>query len=174
MIYTDSTKKAMKLIFEKHQNQFDRAGIPYVNHPLHVAESMPDEDSTCVALMHDLIEDTNTTLDDIKAMGFNQKIIETLETLTHDHNEDYYKYVAKLSSNPMAIQVKLSDLYHNSDLSRLNEITEKDLMRCEKYKKCIVYLEKQRDCILNKNMDQFSKNMAIFLDENFKKEKGGR
>ena len=87
MIYTALTKKAMKISFEAHKDQVDKCGIPYVYHPFHIAEQMTDEITTCVALLHDVIEDTNTTIDDLRNDGFPDEVLEALELLTHKDNE---------------------------------------------------------------------------------------
>lgn len=141
MIYTDMTCRAIRLAFEKHAGQTDKAGLPYVTHPLHLAESMTDEDSTCAALLHDLVEDTDTTFEELEELGFNRRVIEALRYLTHDESVDYYDYVRHIAENPLAVQVKLADLRHNADLTRIPHVTEKDLKRVEKYHKCIKYLE---------------------------------
>ena len=135
MIYTEKTKQAMKLCFQAHEGQTDKSGLPYAHHPLHLAEQMDDEAGTIVALLHDVVEDTDYTLKDIKAMDFGDDVMKALELLTHDESVPYMEYVRAISSDPLATKVKLADLEHNSDLSRLNrEPTEKDLKRIEKYK----------------------------------------
>lgn len=141
MIYTEMTKKALKLSFEAHKNQIDKSGVPYVYHPFHLAEQMIDEDTTIVALLHDVVEDTYYTLDDLSSMGFSDEIIEAISLMTHDKNIPYMDYVAQIAKNPIAKAVKLADLRHNSDLSRLDIITDKDLKRVEKYKKAIALLQ---------------------------------
>ena len=82
MIYTDNTKKALKLCFAAHKEQKDKSGLPYVFHPFHLAEQMEDEESTVVALLHDVAEDTDYTLEDIAAMGFSRNVMEALALLT--------------------------------------------------------------------------------------------
>ena len=141
MIYTDKTKKAMKLCFEAHKDQVDKSGMPYVFHPFHVAEQMKDEVTTIVALLHDVVEDTKYTLDDIAARGFGQDVVDALALMTHDKNVPYLEYVAKLKNNPVARAVKLADLAHNSDPTRLDVIDEKAKERFDKYKKAIAILE---------------------------------
>ena len=140
MIYTELTKKAMKLMFEKHRDQVDKSGIPYVFHPWHVAESMDDELSVCTALLHDIAEDTDTTFEDLTEMGFPTEVVNALKCLTHDKNMDYFEYVKNLSKNRIAAKVKLADLEHNSDLSRLDTITERDRERVNKYRNAREYL----------------------------------
>ena len=134
MIYTPETKKAMKLCFEAHKDQTDKSGLPYVFHPFHVAEQMHDEKTTIVALLHDVVEDTSYTLQDLRAIGFNQEVLDAIALMTHDKNMPYMEYVAKIRENPIARAVKLADLRHNSDLTRMDEITETELKRVEKYK----------------------------------------
>ena len=140
MIYTDKTKKAMKLCYEAHKDQVDKSGMPYVFHPFHVAEQMKDEATTIVALLHDVVEDTDYTLEDITAEGFGQEIVEAVALMTHEDDVPYLDYVAKLKDNPIAKAVKLADLAHNSDPSRLGEIDEETQQRLEKYKQAIAIL----------------------------------
>ena len=142
MIYTDKTKKAMKLCFEAHKYQVDKSGIPYVFHPFHVAEQMKDETTTIVALLHDVVEDTDYTLEDIAAMGFGQDVVDALALMTHDKNVPYLDYVAKIKDNPIARKVKLADLAHNSDPTRLDVVDNKVKQRLDKYKKAIRILTK--------------------------------
>ena len=141
MIYTEMTKKALKLCFEAHKNQVDKSGMPYVFHPFHLAEQMEDENTTIVALLHDVVEDTEYSLDDLKNMGFPQQVIEALGLLTHDKSVPYMDYIAEIKNNPIAKAVKLADLKHNNDLSRLDIIDAKVISRKEKYEKAIAFLE---------------------------------
>lgn len=141
MIYTPMTKKAIKVMFEAHKNQVDKNGMPYVFHPFHLAEQMTDEASTVVALLHDVIEDTDCTLEDLKNMGFSNEVCDALSFLTHDEGVPYGEYVEKIKQNKLATIVKLADLKHNSDLSRLDYVGERDLQRAEKYKNAIAFLE---------------------------------
>ena len=143
MIYTDKTKKAMKLCFKAHKDQLDKSGMPYVFHPFHVAEQMTDEVTTIVALLHDVVEDTDYKLDDIAAMGFGQDVVDALALMTHDKSVPYLDYVARIKDNPIARTVKLADLAHNSDPTRLDVIDEKTKERLAKYKKAIKLLESQ-------------------------------
>lgn len=134
MIYTDFTKKALKISFEAHKNQKDKSGMPYVYHPFHLAEQMDDEYSTCVALLHDVVEDTDITLEDLKSEGFPKEVTDALALMTHDKSVPYLDYVAKIKKNPIARKVKLADLEHNSDLSRLDTVDAPALERIEKYR----------------------------------------
>lgn len=142
MIYTKDTKKALRLCFDAHINQTDKSGLPYVFHPFHLAEQMKTEETTIVALLHDVVEDTDITLEDLKEKGFNKEIIDAIALMTHDDDTDYMDYVREIKKNPIAKAVKLADLRHNSDLSRMDVIDEKVLSRREKYLKAIELLEK--------------------------------
>ena len=141
MIYTPETKKAMKLCFDAHKEQVDKSGLPYVFHPFHLAEQMSNENTTVVALLHDVVEDSPYTFDDLQELGFSETVLAALRLLTHDESVPYMDYVAAIKKNPVARAVKLADLCHNSDLSRMDEVTEKTLARREKYLAAIRLLE---------------------------------
>ena len=134
MIYTEMTKKAIRLIFEAHAGQTDKCGLPYVCHPLHVAESMEDEVTCTAALLHDVAEDTDITFDDMRKMGFTEEVIEILTYLTHDPAVPYMDYIRHIAESPAAVKVKLADLAHNSDLTRIDHPTDKDYARVNKYR----------------------------------------
>ncbi len=134
MIYTELTKKALKLMFKAHKDQTDKSGTPYVFHPFHLAEQMKDETTTVVALLHDVVEDTDYTLEDIAAMGFGEEICNALALMTHDENVPYLDYIRRIKKNPIATAVKIADLMHNSDLSRLDCVDKKAEERVVKYR----------------------------------------
>lgn len=140
MIYTENTKKALALCFEAHKEQKDDSGLPYVFHPFHLAEQMNDEATTVVALLHDVVEDTHYTINDIKEMGFSKEVLDAIKLLTHDKEIPYMDYVRKIKDNPIAKAVKLADMRHNSDTTRLNKITEKEIKRARKYTEAIKLL----------------------------------
>ena len=96
MIYTALTKKALRISFNAHHTQVDKSGMPYVYHPFHVAEQMDDEYSTCVALLHDVAEDSDMTLSDLRAEGFPDEVIDALALLTHDKSVPYMDYIKRL------------------------------------------------------------------------------
>ena len=137
MIYTSLTKKALKLCFDTHKDQVDKSGIPYVFHPFHLAEQMDDEISTVCALLHDVVEDSETTLDDLLKMGFPKEVIEVLSLLTHADDVPYMDYVREIKKNPIATKVKIADLKHNSDSTRVEYADERMLERWEKYAEAI-------------------------------------
>lgn len=141
MIYTALTKKAMEICYRAHAGQLDKGGMPYVFHPLHVAEQMEDEYSTCVALLHDTVEDGGIELSELYEADFPEEIVRTVDILTRREDEPYMEYIQRLKENNLAVKVKLADLNHNSDMSRLNIITKWDIERKEKYEKAIAMLE---------------------------------
>ena len=117
MVYTELTNKAMGLAYEAHHGQTDKSGVPYVFHPIHLAEQMDDEISCCVALLHDVVEDTEITLEALTEK-FPAEVVEAVALLTHDPDTDYFDYVRRIRENSVARKVKLADLAHNSDASR--------------------------------------------------------
>ena len=141
MIYTSLTKKALQISFAAHKNQTDKSGMPYVYHPFHLAEQMDDENSVCVALLHDVVEDTDMTLADLIRAGFPKEVTDALALMTHDDLTPYMDYVERLSHNPIAAKVKIADLAHNSDLTRLDVVREKDRERVKKYHKAMKLLK---------------------------------
>lgn len=140
MIYTAQTKKAIILMYNMHKNQLDKGGMPYVLHPFHVAEQMDDEDSTVVALLHDIVEDTSITLNDLVDFGFSKSQIDAISILTHPDGMDYFDYIRRIATNEISLKVKLADLQHNMDLTRIDSVDNRDLERVKKYKKCYDYL----------------------------------
>lgn len=141
MIYTPLTCEAMKIAYNAHHGQVDKGGMPYIFHPYHLAEQMPDEYTTCVALLHDVVEDTAVTLEDLAAI-FPQEIIDAVRTMTHGKDEPYLDYVRRVKENPIAKAVKLADLEHNSDESRMQGADEEKLAYFrEKYRKAFEILK---------------------------------
>jgi len=141
MIYTAQTKKALKVCFDMHKDQTDKSGLPYVFHPFYLAEQMQDEVTTVVALLHDVVEDTPCTFDDLRGMEFDEEVLQSLALLTHEDGVPYMEYVAAIKPNPIAKAVKLADLRHNSDLSRMDTVDERALKRRQKYMDAIAFLE---------------------------------
>lgn len=127
--------KMLVLATNRHAGQFDRGGSPYILHPLKVMYYLKtdDEELQCIALAHDLIEDTDTTFAELHDMGFTKRVIEGIRALTKMPGESYDDYKERVKSNRDAIKVKMCDLRHNTDLRRLKGVTEKDMVRMEKY-----------------------------------------
>jgi (p)ppGpp synthase/HD superfamily hydrolase len=127
--------KMLLLATNAHHGQFDRGGMPYVLHVLNVMHytKTDDEELQCIALGHDVIEDTNTTYQDLHNAGFTDRIIEGIRALTKVPGQTYDEYKAGVFANKDAMQVKLADLRHNTDVRRLKGVSEKDIARMEKY-----------------------------------------
>lgn len=141
MIYTQKTKQALKLCFKAHKEQIDKSGLPYVFHPFHLAEQMQTEETTIVALLHDVVEDTDYTIEDLKEMGFDKAVTDAVALMTHVDGVDYMDYVRAIKENPIAKAVKLADLKHNSDLTRMDIVDDKVLERRKKYLAALALLE---------------------------------
>ena len=146
MIYTPLINKAMRLAYAAHHGQTDKSGQPYIFHPYHLAEQMTDEVSACVALLHDVVEDTAVTFAELE-QEFPQEVTDALRLLTHEKGTDYFDYVRAVKQNPVAVKVKLADLAHNSDESRFagcEDIPVEQLAKWrEKYAKARAILEGQ-------------------------------
>ncbi len=144
MIYTPLTVKALKFAYDAHKNQTDKSGLPYIFHPYHLAEEMKNEATALAALLHDVVEDTDTTFEELEALGIGGDVIEALRLLMHDDSIPYMQYIERIKTNETARAVKRADLMHNSDLSRLPTVTQKDLERCRKYRVALAVLDEDR------------------------------
>ena len=131
---------ALFIATEAHKGQFDKAGVDYIEHPIYVASQVDSEEEKAVALLHDVIEDSSVTAEELQNAGLPETVVTAVQILSKKKGQDYQTYLKTVKSNPLARAVKLADLKHNSDLSRLETITDKDLERLEKYKKAIDYL----------------------------------
>ncbi len=125
---------------EKHHGQLDKAGKPYINHPRAVASLVSEELEKTVALLHDTVEDTDASLDDIR-QRFGDTVADAVDCMTHRPGVPYMQYIAIIAANPLARTVKLADLTHNMDLTRIPHPTEKDYERIEKYRKAYAFLK---------------------------------
>ena len=138
--YNEQFQIALELAVEKHKNQTDKAGNPYILHPLHVMENVNSKEGKIVAILHDIIEDTDITEDYLLKIGLSKRIVDAVVALTRSEDIDYQEYIKTLSSNPLAKEVKLADLEHNMDLKRFPTLEEKDLERNRKYQIAYHYL----------------------------------
>ena len=118
---------------DAHKGQVDKAGRSYLHHPAFVAKNVDTDVEKAVAWLHDVVEDTEWTLERLTANGFPVQVVEAVGLLTHDANVSYGDYIARIKENPLARKVKMADLMHNLDLTRLPVVTEKDIERCRKY-----------------------------------------
>ena len=165
MIYTELTKKAMRIAFDAHKEKVDKAGLPYIFHPFHLAEQMATEDEVCVALLHDVVEDTDITFEDLRSHGFPESVMSALALLTHDDRVEYEDYIERIKINSLAVKVKLSDLRHNRNLTRLpsSDWSRDHLKRFIKYGEAILILYGQN---IRQSESEPLKRTIIPLDEN--------
>ena len=131
---------ALAIAKKAHAGQVDKAGIDYIQHPLYVASQVKTEQEKAVALLHDVIEDSDVTVDDLLVSGLSNEVVTAVQILTKKKGQNYQEYLEKVKSNNLARVVKLADLKHNSDLSRLKSVTDTDYERVKKYKNAIYYL----------------------------------
>ena len=131
---------ALAIAKKAHAGQVDKAGVDYMQHPLYVANQVKTEQEKAVALLHDVIEDSDVTADDLLASGLSNEVVAAVQILTKKKGQSYQEYLEKVKSNNLARIVKLADLKHNSDLSRLKSVTNTDYERVKKYKNAIHYL----------------------------------
>ena len=142
MVYTELTNKALRFAYNAHHGQLDYNGIPYIFHPVHLAEQMDDEISCCAALLHDVAEDTEFTLKDL-AKEFPPEVVQVLSLLTLAEGIPYFDYVRAIKSHPVAKKVKLADIAHNSDQTRCigSDLTREQLDYWrQKYQKALQIL----------------------------------
>lgn len=142
MVYTPLTRLAMEIAYHAHENQKDKLGYPYIFHPIHLAEQMETELKCVVALLHDVVEASGMTFEQLANFGIPERALDALKLLTHERGVPYMDYVRALAADPIARQVKLADLRHNSDpvrLARVGDSTRERLTK--KYEPAIRYLE---------------------------------
>ena len=127
MYYSDLVRKACDIMYEAHRDDRDKGGYPYVFHPFYLAAQMDDEAATCVALLHDVIEDHGDrySFAELAEAGFTEEILSALRLLTHAKDVPYMDYVKKIAQNPIAAKVKIADLRHNLDVRRVGDARPK-------------------------------------------------
>ncbi len=133
MIYTPLTQKAMQFAYQAHHGQVDKSGQPYIFHPYHIAEQMEDEKTVCVALLHDILEDTGMTVEQLE-QEFPEDVVDAVKLLTKSEQEEYLDYIKKIKENPIARKVKLEDLEHNSDETRMIAGTKEERRQMKRRK----------------------------------------
>ena len=133
---------ALSIARKAHEGQLDKAGVDYIEHPIYVASQVDTEEEKAVALLHDVIEDSPVSAEELLQAGLPETVVTAVQILTKKKEQDYQTYLETVKKNPLARVVKLADLKHNSDLSRLSSITEKDRERLKKYKKAIDFLSR--------------------------------
>jgi (p)ppGpp synthase/HD superfamily hydrolase len=130
-------EKAMLIAFDAHRGSKDKAGAPYVLHPLWVMWKTDTEEEAAAAVLHDVVEDSEWTLEMLKMEGIPDDVVEAVDALTRRRNEPYKIYILRASKNPMAAKIKKLDLTHNLDKSRIPSPTKRDIERWEKYGKAL-------------------------------------
>ena len=133
-------ERAIEIAARTHAGQTDKGGAPYILHPLRVMLRVAPGAQQIVAVLHDVVEDSDVTFEDLEREGFAAEVISGLRAVTKVEGESYEDFVARAARDPVGKAVKLADLMENSDLSRIAEPSQKDLERVEKYGRAIAYL----------------------------------
>lgn len=128
---------AIAIANQAHAGQLDKAGKPYISHPLTVMAQMDTLESKIVAVLHDAIEDSDLKIEDLVKQGFPEFITDAIAAITKLEGEPYEDYILRVKSNAIARKVKIADVTHNMDISRIANPTEKDFQRVEKYQKVL-------------------------------------
>ena len=134
---------ALSIARQAHEGQLDKAGVDYIEHPIYVASQVDTEEEKAVALLHDVIEDSSVTAEELLNAGLPETVVTAIQILSKKKGQDYQTYLENVKSNPLARVIKLADLKHNSDLSRLPSISAKDRERLKKYKKAMDFLSSE-------------------------------
>lgn len=137
-------ERAIGIAVEAHRGQKDRYGAPYILHPLRVMGRLETALEKTVAILHDVVEDTNWTFEDLRRAGFSAEIVEALECVTKHKGEAYEDFVKRSAGNPLARRVKLADLEDNLDIRRMHGLTAEDAQRLEKYQRAWAVLAERR------------------------------
>lgn len=151
MTPNEALGEAIYIATVSHHQQTDKAGKPYILHPLHLMQQfLYDPELAAIAVLHDVIEDTEIELGDLDSFGFSERVLSALALLTHSPGQTYESYIADICLNIDAIRVKRKDLQHNSDITRLKGVTRKDFDRIEKYHLAFVKLTEAKRNFNNK------------------------
>ena len=137
--------KAIAIAAQAHQEQLDKAGAPYILHPLRMMLRMSSETEMTAAILHDVVEDTAWTLDQLRQAGFSAEVVQAVECLTHRDQETYEAFITRVRTNTVASKVKLADLEDNMDMRRLSTLTDKDTQRLHKYHRAWLALRQVGD-----------------------------
>lgn len=126
---------AIRLALDKHHGQTDKSGAPYILHPLRVMAAMQTDTERIVAVLHDLVEDSDVTLDDLRELGYSEEIVAAVDHLTRRDDETYDEFIQRIKPHPLAVRVKLGDLLDNMDIRRNAKLNKKALERFQRYQK---------------------------------------
>ena len=139
--FTELREKAMQIAIKTHSNQVDKGGNPYIHHPVRVEMMCDSSQERLVALLHDTIEDGDITAEYLLKQGFPHEIVDAVVSVTRNKGEDYFNFIQRCKENQIGRRVKMADLKDNMDITRLNELTKKDIERLKKYHKAYKALE---------------------------------
>ncbi len=128
-------ERAIEIAVEAHRGQTDKAGQPYILHPLWLMQQFEDTEARIIAVLHDAVEDSDLSVAKLSSEGFDPKIVKAIDALTHRDDESYDDYINRVQTHPTALLVKLADLEHNMDVRRISQVQQRDLARLEKYHK---------------------------------------
>lgn len=134
---------AISIALKAHKGQVDKGGNPYILHPLAVMNRVETIEEKIVAVLHDVVEDTEVTIDQLRETGFSEEILEAINLLTRAKEDSYEEFIDKTLKNRIARNVKIADIKENMNLSRIQDPSEQDYMRLEKYKRALERLERQ-------------------------------
>ena len=137
----DYVNLAYQIAKAAHENQVDKAGIAYIHHPETVADLVTSDAEKATAYLHDVLEDTSVTVDQLREAGIPDEVILAVTVLTKQAGQNYFDYLKQVKANKIARVVKIADLTHNSDVARLSSISEQDRTRLDKYRQALVFLE---------------------------------
>lgn len=137
---TEKERIALEIATKAHKGQVDKGGHDYIEHPKFVSDHLTDESERIVALLHDVVEDTDITIEYL-SQYFDSTITNAIRCITHEKSIDYNNYLVRIKSNLIARHVKIQDIQNNMDLSRIPNPTSEDLHRLEKYKKALEFLQ---------------------------------
>jgi (p)ppGpp synthase/HD superfamily hydrolase len=135
-----SLEKAIQIAEQAHEGQRDKAGAPYILHPLRVMMKMATEAEQIIAVLHDVVEDTDWTMEQLQQEGYNREILDALDCLARRDGEEYGDFIKRVKQNPLSVKVKVADLEDNLDVSRLKGVTDTDAKRLEKYQQALKML----------------------------------
>ena len=133
--FTELREKAMQIAEKVHSSQVDKGGKPYINHPVRVERMCSRQEDRLVALLHDTVEDGDIASEYLLMVGFPQEVVYAVLSVSRKRGEDYFDFILRCKENPIGRRVKIADLKDNMDITRLNELTEKDIERLKKYHK---------------------------------------
>ena len=143
MLYTALTKKALALACSVHKDQTDRFGMPLIAHVIHVAERMTDEDTAVVDLLHETVERGCLTLSDLRKEGFPEKIVSAVDALTYRGERQYVRFIRRVRENRIAAAVKAADLRHDTDITRMDAISDEETRLLQKYERALKVLARK-------------------------------